>query len=114
MGKNIITIEVNFMKEKKYRGLVLSNEMALMSIMIHAAYFVAGTDIGKFTMKIVDDVRAINKSVHFRPSSNFYNMNELSSLWEKKIGRTLPRVTVTEEDLLAIAAGLPSNSGFSL
>lgn len=68
------------------------------------AYFVAGTDIGKFTMKIVDDVRAINKSVHFRPSSNFYNMNELASLWEKKIGRTLPRVTVTEEDLLAIAA----------
>jgi leucoanthocyanidin reductase len=41
-------------------------------------------------------------------------MNELASLWEKKIGRTLPRVTVTEEDLLAIAAGLPSNSGFSL
>ncbi|KAJ6768626.1 LEUCANTHOCYANIDIN REDUCTASE [Salix koriyanagi] len=68
------------------------------------AYFVAGTDIGKFTMKIVDDVRAINKSVHFRPSSNFYNMNELASLWEKKIGRTLPRATVTEQDLLDIAA----------
>jgi leucoanthocyanidin reductase len=77
--------------------------------MIHAAYFVAGTDIGKFTMKTVDDVRTINKSVHFRPSNNFYNMNELASLWEKKIGRTLPRVTVTEHDLLAIAAGLSSN-----
>lgn len=70
-----------------------------------AAYFVAGTDIGKFTMQAVDDVRTLNKSLHFRPSCNFYNMNELAALWEKKIGKTLPRATVTEEDLLAVAAG---------
>lgn len=68
------------------------------------AYFVAGTDIGRLTIKCVDDVRAINKNVHFRPSCNLYNMNELASLWEKKIGRTLPRVTITENDLLAAAA----------
>ncbi|KAF5751948.1 leucoanthocyanidin reductase 1 [Tripterygium wilfordii] len=68
------------------------------------AYFIAGTDIGKFTMKTVDDIRTLNKSVHFRPSCNFYNMNELASLWERKIGRTLPRVTVTEENLIAAAA----------
>ncbi|KAF8040206.1 hypothetical protein BT93_B2440 [Corymbia citriodora subsp. variegata] len=68
------------------------------------AYFVAGTDIGKFTMKTVDDDRTLNKSVHFRPPSNMYNMNELAALWEKKLGRTLPRVTVTEDDLLAVAA----------
>ncbi|XP_059655557.1 leucoanthocyanidin reductase-like isoform X2 [Cornus florida] len=67
------------------------------------AYFVAGTDIGKFTMKSVDDIRTLNKSVHFRPSCNFLNINELASLWEKKIGRSLPRVTVTEDDLLALA-----------
>ncbi|KAB1999893.1 hypothetical protein ERO13_D12G173800v2 [Gossypium hirsutum] len=68
------------------------------------AYFVAGTDIGKFTMKTVDDIRTLNKSVHFRPACNFYNMNELAALWERKIRRTLPRVTVTEEDLLSAAA----------
>ncbi|XP_077236109.1 leucoanthocyanidin reductase-like [Tasmannia lanceolata] len=67
------------------------------------AYFVAGTDIGKFTMKAVDDIRTLNKSVHFRPTSNFLNINELSSMWEKKIGRTLPRVIVTEDDLLSAA-----------
>ncbi|KAL7001249.1 leucoanthocyanidin [Sarracenia purpurea var. burkii] len=67
------------------------------------AYFVAGSDIGKFTMKAVDDVRTLNKSVHFRPPCNFLNINELASLWEKKIGRSLPRVTVTEDDLLAAA-----------
>ncbi|KAI4373303.1 hypothetical protein MLD38_011439 [Melastoma candidum] len=68
------------------------------------AYFVAGSDIGKYTMRTVDDVRALNKSVHFRPSCNYYNINELALLWEKKIGRTLPRVTITEDDLLAAAA----------
>ncbi|OVA05037.1 NmrA-like [Macleaya cordata] len=67
------------------------------------AYFVAGTDIGKFTMKSIDDKRTINKSIHFRPSSNCLNINELASLWEKKIKRTLPRITITEEDLLAAA-----------
>jgi leucoanthocyanidin reductase len=30
----------------------------------------------------------------------------MASLWESKIGRTLPRVTLTEEDLIAMAAGL--------
>ncbi|PON87043.1 Hopanoid-associated sugar epimerase [Trema orientale] len=68
------------------------------------AYFVAGTDIGRLTMKTVDDVRTINKNVHFRPLCNLYNINELASLWEQKIGRTLPRVTITEDDLLAAAA----------
>lgn len=60
-------------------------------------------------MKTVDDNRTLNKAVHFRPCCNFYNMNELASLWERKIGRTLPRVTVTEDDLLAAAAGLSSH-----
>ncbi|KAE9451044.1 hypothetical protein C3L33_17043, partial [Rhododendron williamsianum] len=67
------------------------------------SYFVAGSDIGKFTMKAADDFRTLNKSVHFRPSCNCLNINELASLWEKKIGRVLPRVTVTEDDLLAAA-----------
>ncbi|XP_057465827.1 leucoanthocyanidin reductase-like [Actinidia eriantha] len=67
------------------------------------AYFVAGTDIGKFTIKCNNDDRTINKSVHFQPQSNLLNMNQLASLWEKKLGRTLPRVTVTDDDLLAAA-----------
>ncbi|TXG51505.1 hypothetical protein EZV62_024029 [Acer yangbiense] len=67
------------------------------------AYFVAGTDIGKYTIKSMDDIRTVNKSVHFRPPSNFLNINELASLWEQKIDRTLPRVTITEDDLLHAA-----------
>ncbi|KAK7407588.1 hypothetical protein VNO78_09541 [Psophocarpus tetragonolobus] len=68
------------------------------------AYFVDGNDIGKFTMKAIDDIRTLNKNVHFRPSINCYSINDLASLWEKKIGRTLPKVTISEDDLLAKAA----------
>lgn len=56
-------------------------------------------------MKAAIDVRTLNKSVHFRPPNNYLNMNELALLWEKKIGRNLPRVTVSEDDLLAAAQG---------
>lgn len=71
----------------------------------YAAYFVDGFDIGKFTMKIVDDHRTVNKNIHFRPPINCYSMNELASLWESKIARKIPRLFVSENDLLAIAAG---------
>lgn len=77
----------------------------MCEINFFTAYFVAGSDIGKFTVKVADDVRTLNMSVHFRPACNLYNMNELASLWESKIGRTLPRVTVSEGDLLGLAAG---------
>ncbi|XP_057447911.1 leucoanthocyanidin reductase-like [Lotus japonicus] len=68
------------------------------------AYFVDGNDIGKFTMKAIDDIRTRNKNVHFRPPSNCYSINELASLWEKIIGRKIPRAIVSAEDLLAAAA----------
>lgn len=72
---------------------------------IWTAYFVDGADVGKFTIKAADDLRTINKNVHFRPPNNCYCMNELASLWESKVGRKIPRVTVSGDDLLATAAG---------
>ncbi|XP_062115051.1 leucoanthocyanidin reductase-like [Humulus lupulus] len=71
------------------------------------AYFVAGCDIGKFTIKAMNDVRTVKKGVHFRPPSNLFNINDLASLWETKIGRTLPRIVMTEDDLLTAAKVLP-------
>ncbi|GLJ25485.1 hypothetical protein SUGI_0487930 [Cryptomeria japonica] len=67
------------------------------------AYFVAGEDIGAYTMQAVDDPRTLNKSLHFRPPLNFLTLNEMASIWEGKIQKTLPRVVITEEDLLVIA-----------
>ncbi|KAI4319192.1 hypothetical protein MLD38_032822 [Melastoma candidum] len=68
------------------------------------AYFVAGSDIGKFTVKTLDDPRAINKTIHFQPLTNLLSVNELASLWEDKIHRKLPRKTISEDDLLNSAA----------
>ncbi|KAK9684399.1 hypothetical protein RND81_10G207400 [Saponaria officinalis] len=67
------------------------------------AYFVAGTDIGRLTIKVMNDKRTINKSVHFRPPNNLLSINELANLWEHKLKRNLPRVTITEQDLLNAA-----------
>ncbi|XP_078165148.1 leucoanthocyanidin reductase-like [Carex rostrata] len=68
------------------------------------AYFVAGYDIGKLTIRAAYDPRASNKTIHFRPASNLVSLNEMASLWEKKIGRNLPRTTLSEADLLSMAA----------
>ncbi|CAN0916096.1 Leucoanthocyanidin reductase [Linum grandiflorum] len=67
------------------------------------AYFVAGTDIGKFTMRAVEDGRTLNKTLHFQPKSNLLNINQLARIWESQLGRDLPRVTITEDDLLSAA-----------
>ncbi|KAG1334883.1 leucoanthocyanidin reductase [Cocos nucifera] len=67
------------------------------------AFFVAGSDIGRLTVKAAYDFRTLNKTVHFRPTHNLVSLNEMAALWESKIGRTLPRATLAEEDLLAMA-----------
>jgi len=85
--------------------LLTSFPLNLFFLWLSTAYFVAGSDIGKFTLKAVDDNRTVNKSVHFRPENNLFSINELASLWEKKIKRSLPRITITEEDLLNAANG---------
>jgi leucoanthocyanidin reductase len=68
------------------------------------AFFVAGCDIGKLTIRAAYDPRTLNKAVHFRPACNLLSLNEMASLWENKIGRNLPRTTLTEADLLSMAA----------
>ncbi|XP_052201883.1 phenylcoumaran benzylic ether reductase Betv6 [Diospyros lotus] len=57
-------------------------------------------DIGTYTIKAVDDPRTLNKIVYIRPPNNIYSFNELVSLWEKKIGKTLERLYVPEEQIL--------------
>lgn len=67
------------------------------------AFFVTGEDIGAFTMRSVDDTRTLNKALHFRPPKNFLTLNEMAAIWESKIHKSLPKVSITEEDLLAVA-----------
>ncbi|XP_043709989.1 phenylcoumaran benzylic ether reductase Betv6-like [Telopea speciosissima] len=64
------------------------------------AIFNTEEDIATFTIKAVEDPRTLNKILYIRSSSNIYSFNDLVSLWEKKIGKTLERVYVPEEQVL--------------
>ncbi|KAK7847516.1 isoflavone reductase-like protein [Quercus suber] len=57
-------------------------------------------DIGTYTIRAVDDPRTLNKILYLRPPGNIYSFNELVSLWEKKIGKTLEKIYVPEEKML--------------
>lgn len=57
-------------------------------------------DIGTYTIKAVDDPRTLNKILYIRPPKNIYSFNDLVSLWENKIGKTLERTYVSEDQLL--------------
>jgi len=48
----------------------------------------------------VDDPRTLNKILYIRPQNNTYSFNELVALWEKKIGKTLEKEYIPEEQVL--------------
>ncbi|XP_028113337.1 isoflavone reductase-like protein [Camellia sinensis] len=64
------------------------------------AIFNVEHDIGTYTIKAVDDPRTLNKILYINPSKNIYSINELVSLWEKKIGKTIERIYIPEEQFL--------------
>ncbi|KAI3704026.1 hypothetical protein L1987_74231 [Smallanthus sonchifolius] len=57
-------------------------------------------DIANYTIRTVDDSRTVNKCVYINPPSNIYSFNALVSLWEKKIGKTLERVYLSDDQVL--------------
>ncbi|KZV20178.1 isoflavone reductase-like protein [Dorcoceras hygrometricum] len=57
-------------------------------------------DIATYTIKAADDPRTLNKILYIKPPKNIYSFNDLVSLWEKKIGKTLEKEYVPEEQLL--------------
>ncbi|KAK2660551.1 hypothetical protein Ddye_007084 [Dipteronia dyeriana] len=64
------------------------------------AVFNQEVDIGTYTIKAVDDPRTLNKILYIKPPGNTYSFNELVALWEKKIGKTLEKVYLPEEQIL--------------
>ena len=48
----------------------------------------------------MDDPRTVNKILYLRTPKNIYSLNELVALWEKKIGKTLEKIYVSEEKIL--------------
>lgn len=64
------------------------------------AIFNKEEDIGTYTIRAVDDPRTLNKVLYIKPPGNIYSFNELVSLWEKKIGKTLEKEYILEDQLL--------------
>ncbi|GMY11500.1 isoflavone reductase homolog PCBER-like [Fagus crenata] len=62
--------------------------------------FVKEEDIATYTIKAVDDPRTLNKILYLRPPANILSFNEIVSLWEKKIGKTIEKIYVLEDQLL--------------
>ncbi|CAJ2643053.1 unnamed protein product [Trifolium pratense] len=64
------------------------------------AVFNKEEDIGTYTIRAVDDPRTLNKILYIRPPNNIYTFNEVVALWEMKIGKTLQKIYVLEDELL--------------
>ncbi|CAK9166667.1 unnamed protein product [Ilex paraguariensis] len=64
------------------------------------AIFVKEEDVATYTIKAVDDPRTLNKLLYMSPPANIMSFNELVSLWENKIGKTLERTYILEDQLL--------------
>ncbi|GLT73428.1 hypothetical protein SLA2020_452890 [Shorea laevis] len=64
------------------------------------ATFVKEEDVATYTIKAVDDPRTLNKILYLRPPANILSFNEIVSLWEKKISKTLEKIYVLEDELL--------------
>ncbi|XLV01330.1 hypothetical protein S245_015667, partial [Arachis hypogaea] len=64
------------------------------------AIYVEEKDIAAYTIKTIDDPRTLNKSLYLRPPANVLSFNELVSLWENKINKTLHKIYVPEDQIL--------------
>ncbi|KAL3697222.1 hypothetical protein R1sor_011298 [Riccia sorocarpa] len=64
-------------------------------------------DIATFTLKAIDDPRTENKTLHIRPKENRVSQRDIVTLWEKKIGHTLEKTVVSEEELAKIIQETP-------
>ncbi|KAG6666611.1 eugenol synthase 2-like [Carya illinoinensis] len=62
--------------------------------------FVKEEDVATYTIKAVDDPRTLNKILYLRLPANIFSFHEIVSLWEKKIGKTLEKTYVLEDELL--------------
>ncbi|VFQ67856.1 unnamed protein product [Cuscuta campestris] len=80
------------------------------------AVFNKEDDIAAYTIKAVDDPRTLNKILYVRPPKNIISFNDLVAIYEKKIGKSLEKEYIPEEQVLKNIkeAGVPLNVGLSI
>lgn len=60
-------------------------------------------------MRAIDDPRTLNKTLYTNPPKNIVSHNDIVALWESKIGKTLKKTYVSEEQLLKKIPGERAN-----
>ncbi|KAJ7953025.1 Isoflavone reductase-like protein [Quillaja saponaria] len=76
--------------------------------------YVTEEDVGTYTIKAVEDPRTLNKVLYLKPPHNVVSFNEIVSLWEKKIGKTLEKIYIAEDQILKNIQESPFPSNFIL
>ncbi|XP_031097404.1 isoflavone reductase homolog [Ipomoea triloba] len=58
-------------------------------------------DVATYTIKTIDDPRALNKTIYLRPQENILTQRELVATWEKLTGKQLEKITISADEFLA-------------
>lgn len=67
--------------------------------------YVDEEDIAMYTIKTIDDPRALNKTVYLRPPKNILSQKEVVEIWEKLIGKGLKKSSISRKEFLASLKG---------
>ncbi|KAM3372325.1 hypothetical protein ACQJBY_019297 [Aegilops geniculata] len=63
--------------------------------------FMDEDDVATYTIKSIDDPRALNKTIYLRPPENILSQNELIAKWEKLSGKVLEKIPIQSDEFLA-------------
>nr|GMD74334.1 isoflavone reductase homolog [Ipomoea batatas] len=58
-------------------------------------------DVATYTIKTIDDPRALNKTIYLRPQENILTQRELVAIWEKLNGKKLEKISLSADEFLA-------------
>lgn len=95
---NFVTIFISYLY--KLIDCLVTDRINYCAYVLYVAIFNEEHDIATYTIKAVDDPRTLNKRLYINPPKNIYSHNEIVSLWEEKIGKTLERIYHSEEQVL--------------
>jgi hypothetical protein len=62
-------------------------------------------DVATYTIKSIDDRRALNKTIYLRPAENILSQNVLIAKWEKLSGKVLQKIPIPSREFLASMEG---------
>jgi chromosome condensin MukBEF MukE localization factor len=73
--------------------------------MYHAVIFCDEDDVATYTIKSVDDPRALNKTIYLRPQENILTQHDVIAKWEKLSGNILEKIYIPAHEFLASMKG---------